>query len=182
VTLAHSARPPRWPVAALGSGLVLQTTRGLELWDPITGRIIGALPGLFPVATRGSLLVSCNRRCPVLYVTDTRDGARTQITPGRGFHFEETYGGAFSPDGSQVALPAIASDGARRIALVDVRTGAARLVAGARLGVNQQITWSPDGWLYFYAGAGRLAAYRPGRAKAFLLPERVVAFTKMVAS
>ncbi|HWH09767.1 MAG TPA: hypothetical protein VG165_01460 [Solirubrobacteraceae bacterium] len=182
VTLARSARPPRWPSAALDTGLVLQTVGGLELWDPATGRILRALPGLFPVAARGSRLVSCGRGCPILFVTDTRTGARTQIAPGRGFDFEETYGGAFSPDGSQLAVPAIARGGTRRVALVDVRARAATLIPGPSLGVDDQITWSPTGWLYFYAGAGRLAAYRPGRPSARLLTTRVAPFTKMVAT
>jgi hypothetical protein len=182
VTVASSARPPRWPVAALGTGLVLQSAKGLELWDPVTGRILRTLPGMFPVASRGSLLVSCGPGCPVLHATDTRSGAHAQLRPGRGFHFEETYDGAFSPDGSQVAVPAITNDGRRRVALVDVRSGATRLIDGASLGVNQQIAWSGSGWLYFYAGAGRLAAYHEGLVKAFALPIRVAPFTKVAAS
>lgn len=171
-------------MAALDTGLVLQA-ESLELWDPVTGRIVRALPGLFPVAARGSLLVSCGHPgCPVLYVTDTRGPIPTgtrAIKPGPGFRFEESYDGAFSPDGSEVAVPAATPDGAQRVALVELGTGIARLVAGARLGVNQQMAWSASGWLFFDAGAGRIAAYHLAGGPARLLPERVGPFTRMVA-
>jgi hypothetical protein len=79
-------------------------------------------------------------------------------------------------------VPAITSHGRRRVAVVELRARAARLIGGAAVGVNDQIAWSPSGWLYFYAGAGRLASYHPGRARAVLLPMRVAPFTKLVAS
>jgi hypothetical protein len=181
VIVGRSARPPRPPLVALATGLVLQADR-LELWDPVTGRILRRLPGVFPVAGRGSLLVSCLPGCPTLFVTDTRRAAGTrEIRPGAGFHFVESYGGAFSPDGSAVAVAAATPGGQSRVAVVDLRAGVARLVGGARLGVNQQMAWAASGWLYFSAGGGRLAAYRVGAPGARLLPEHVGSFTRLVA-
>jgi hypothetical protein len=43
------------------------------------------------------------------------------------------------------------------------------------------MTWSSSGWLFFNAGGGRLAAYRPGDASARLLPLRVMPFVDMTA-
>ncbi len=181
VIVGRSARPPRPPLVALATGLVLQAER-LELWDPVTGRIVRRLPGVFPVAGRGSLLVSCSPGCPALFVTDTRRAAGTrEIKPGAAFHFVESYGGAFSPDGSAIAVAAATPDGQSRVAVVDLRDGVARLVAGASLGVNQQMAWAASGWLYFSADGGRLAAYRMGAAGARLLPEHVGPFTRLVA-
>ena len=132
VIVGRSARPPRPPLVALATGLVLQAER-LELWDPVTGRIVRRLPGVFPVAGRGSLLVSCSPGCPALFVTDTRGAAGTrEIKPGAAFHFVESYGGAFSPDGSAIAVAAATPDGQSRVAVVDLRDGVARLVAGVR--------------------------------------------------
>jgi hypothetical protein len=42
-TLAHSARPPHWPLAAVDDGLLVQGNT-LELWQPTSGRILRKLP------------------------------------------------------------------------------------------------------------------------------------------
>jgi hypothetical protein len=56
-------------------------------------------------------------------------------------------------------------------ALIDVATGAARVIAGARLSGYRNITWSSSGrWLFFNARAGRIAAHAPGPGRTTLLP------------
>jgi hypothetical protein len=181
VTVAQSRHPPRWPLAALRSGLVLQG-KSLQLWDPATGRITQRLPGVFPVAARGWRLVSCTLRCNVLHVSDTRGGTSTVIRPGRGFHFVASYDGAFSPDGRLAAVPAVDRHGDQRVALVDLTLRRAGLVPGARLARDYQLlAWSPRGWLFYNAGHRRIAAYRPGAARSLLLPEHVAPFVDMAA-
>ncbi|MEA2398932.1 MAG: hypothetical protein QOK25_2488 [Thermoleophilaceae bacterium] len=181
VTVSHSARPPKWPISgAVDRGLLIQAD-ALQVWDPATGRVVRRLPGVFPVASRGSLVASCADRCPTLHLTDTRTGSHAAIRP-KGFRFSESYDGGFSRDGGLLALPARTTSGSPRVAVVDVATHAARLVPGPALAADYPLmTWSSSGWLFFNAGGGRLAAYRPGAARARLLPMRVRPFIDMAA-
>jgi hypothetical protein len=181
VTLAHSARPPHWPLAAVDSGLLIQG-KTLELWQPTSGRILRKLPGVFPLATRHALAVSCPSRCPTIHVTDTDTGADTIIRPGPGFRFIESYDGAFSPDGKLVAVPAHTNDGHAHVAIIDLARRTARIVRGARLAPDYTLmTWSSTGWLFYNAGRRHLAAYHPGDGQAQLLPIRVQPFVRMAA-
>jgi hypothetical protein len=181
VTLAHSARPPHWPLAAVDGGLLIQG-KTLELWQPRTGRILRKLPGVFPLATRAALAVSCPRRCRTIHVTDTDTGADSIIRPGPGFRFIESYNGAFSPDGKLVAVPAHTREGLAHVAIIDLARRTTRLVRGARLARDYTLmTWSSTGWLFYNAGHGHLAAYRPGKTRATLLPVRVQPFVQMAA-
>jgi hypothetical protein len=180
-TVARTARPPAWPLAALTTGLVIQR-KTLELWDPARGAILDRLPGVFPLAAHGSLIASCNDPCPVLHVTDTRSRTDEAIRPGRGFRFQASYDGAFSPDGGLLAVPAKAGRSAR-LALVDVANRRARLVSGAALDPAYQLfAWAPNGWLFFNAGHGRIGAYRPGERHATILPVRVPPSIDMAAT
>jgi hypothetical protein len=118
----------------------------------------------------------------VLHLTDTRTGASSRIAPGRGFRFVESYDGAFSPDGTLVAAPAIKRHGKPRVALVDLARRVATLVPGAPLARDYQLlAWSTSGWLFYNAGAGRIAAYRPGADRATLLPVHVPPFVDIAA-
>jgi hypothetical protein len=55
--VASRHRPPtRNIVAAVRAGLVVETTRGMSVWDPRTGRTVRTLPGAFPAAVRGNLV------------------------------------------------------------------------------------------------------------------------------
>jgi hypothetical protein len=157
-------------VAAASDGLLVQRRR-LEVWDPRTGARVRKLRGIFPAAVHGSLVASCSQRCPELWLD------RTPVRP-RGFRFSESYSGAFSPDGSLLAVPA---NGRRRVAVVDVASRTATLIRGPRLDPTYgQIAWSSTGWLFYGSGRRRIAAWRPG-APAKLLPLRVPPSTRMVA-
>jgi hypothetical protein len=182
VTVAHTARPPGWPLAALDTGLVIQR-RTLELWNPSTGAIVRSLPGVFPLAAHGSLLASCSDACPALHVTDTRSGTDLRMRPSRAFRFSASYDGAFSTDGHLLAVPAkLRHGGGYRVALVDLERRRARLLRGAPLDRGYPLfSWARSGWLFFNTGHGRIAAYRPGASRATLLPVRVPAFTDMAA-
>jgi hypothetical protein len=181
-TLAHSARPPHWPLAAVDDGLLVQGNT-LELWQPTSGRILRKLPGVFPVATYHQIAVTCQPRCPALHVTNTRTGSDLQIPPRSEFRFVESYDGAFSPGGKLVAVPAITHDGHTRVAIVDMARRRATLLRGATLArAYTLMAWSSTGWLFFNAGHRRLAAYHPGAHRATLLPVRVEPFVDLAAN
>jgi hypothetical protein len=180
-TRASPRRPPRWPLAALRSGLVMQG-KTLQLWDPASGRITQRLPGVFPVAARDWRLVSCAAGCRVMHVSDTLTGTRGVIEPPPGARFTESYDGAFSPDGRLVAVPALDGRGTPRVAIVDLARRTARLVRGPRLARDYQLmAWSQSGWLFYNAGHGRLAAYNPSGVAARLLAVHVDPFVDIAA-
>ena len=181
VTHAYSARPPYTPVGAVDHGLLVQG-KTLEVWQPASGMIVRQLPGVFPMATRDSLVASCTAQCPVLHITNTRNGSDLRIHPGPGFRFVASYDGAFSPDGQLVAVPATATDGTSRVALVDIARRRAKLLVGANLASDYTLlAWASTGWLFYNAGHGRLAAYRPGNPRATILPVQVQRFQRLAA-
>jgi hypothetical protein len=180
-TFAHSARPPHWPVAAVDDGLLVQG-QTLELWQPRAGRIVRKLPGVFALATRHTLAVTCPRRCHALHVTNTRTGRDVRIAAPPAFRFVESDDGAFSPDGTHVAVPVATHGGRARVAIVDIARRRAVLVRGAGLARTYTLmTWASTGWLFFNVGHRRIAAYRPGAARATLLPEHVAPFVDLAA-
>jgi hypothetical protein len=180
-TARSQHRPPRWPFAALQSGLVLQA-KTLELWDPASGRITQRLPGVFPVAAHDWRLISCAPGCRGLHLTDTLTGSRTVIPPPSGAYFTETYDGAFSPDGRLVATTARDRRGTPRVAIVDLAHHTATLVRGPRLARDYQLmAWSHSGWLFYNAGHGRLAAYNPSGGAIMLLGIHVRPFVDIAA-
>jgi hypothetical protein len=68
------------------------------------------------------------------------------------------------------------------VAIIDLAQRTASLVPGARLARDYtDMTWSSTGWLFYNAGDGHLGAYRPGTARARLLPVRVQSFVHMAA-
>jgi hypothetical protein len=181
VILAHSARLPYAPVAAVDGGLLVQA-QTLEVWQPTSGRIVRKLPGVFPLATRRSLVVSCTSQCPVLHLTNARTGRDARVRPGPGFRFVASYDGAFSPDGRLIAVPATTTAGDSRVTLVDIARRAATLVPGPGLARDYTlIAWASTGWLFYNAGNGHLAAYRPPAPRATLIPLRVQPFQRLAA-
>jgi hypothetical protein len=93
-----------------------------------------------------------------------------------------SYDGAFSPDGRLVAVPATTTAGASRVAVIDIARRVATLVPGPGLARDYTlIAWASSGWLFYNAGNGHLAAYRPRTARATLLPLRVQPFQRLAA-
>ena len=155
----------------------------LRVWNPKTGEVTAGFGGAFPAATHGDLIAWCADRCPELHLTNTATGTETVIRPDASFAFEETYDAAFSPDGSLLAVPVI-SEGRRRVALVDVEQGSARLVAGSELASDYPaLAWLPSGdWLVLSAGNGSLLAAPAGGGPAVPLGVRApAAFVDMVS-
>lgn len=186
VTVSETGRPPSHGpsiLAAVKDGLLFQDDDELKVWDPLAGEVTARLPGPFPAATHGNLVAWCKQGCPKLHVTDVATGEDLAVSAGDSFRFEETYEGAFSPDGTLLAVPVVTSPGTHleghrhRVGLVDTRAGTARLVEGSDLADDYPaMAWSPSGeWLFFSAGAGRIMAYRPAAEEAIVLPIRAPA-------
>lgn len=193
VTVPETGRPSsRGPsiLAAVKDGLLFQEGDELRLWDPRTGKVTLRLPGPFPADTHGNLVAWCGQGCLTLLITDVATGEDLAISPGGSFRFEETYEGAFSPDGTLLAVPVVTSPGTHleghrhQVGIVDARAGTVRLVEGSDLADDYPaMAWSPSGeWLFFSAGAGRIMAYRRESEKAIVLPVRAPAsFIDMAA-
>jgi hypothetical protein len=195
-------RPPegRWPVAATSSALVFQSHGSgpggrdqLELWNPLTGKLLRRLPGEFPVASHGDLLAWCRQSCARLHVTNVATGKGIQVRPPAGAFEFAPYQGVFSPDGKLLAVP-VRSDPAPttqdpkwRLALVDVEEGTATLVQGPTLQGYVFVDWSPAGTTVFITGGDRfkertIFEYRLGTASARRLPVTVGDFYGMAAT
>lgn len=179
VTVRSAGPPPcsgPTVVAAVKDGVVCQDD-GLVVWEPATGKVLRRLAGPYPVDTHENVVAWCGHGCPQLHLTDIGTGEETRVPAERSFSFNETYDGAFSPDGSLLAVPVTVHGrkpasraGSDGIALVDVRAGRAYLVEGSRSGVYTALAWSPTGdWLFFTTGEGRVMAYRPGSDRAIPL-------------
>jgi hypothetical protein len=132
VTVDSVERPPcpgPTVVAAVERGVLCQDD-GLLVWEPTTGKVLRRLAGPYPLDTHENLVAWCGHGCPDLHLTDVGSGEETVVEPRGTFAFNETYDGAFSPDGALLALPVTVDGrepavrgGSDGIALVDVRAG-----------------------------------------------------------
>ncbi len=161
--IVQSAESSAWRVHALGvwnlrSGKVEVIGRGLE--------VIGAYT---PPGARYSLLAWLPAACPfpdncLLKITNTATLAvRTVRSPLPGGF---AVGGAFSPDGTRLAVfpqttaprtgPATA-----RLAIVDLATGAMRVARLPRLALGQDVAWARwlPGGTHLMVGAGTGSCY-----------------------
>jgi hypothetical protein len=163
--------PGSWLAAAVRDGLVILRGRTLRVWDPRTGRTVRRLGLASVTESRGDVLLGCNARCRVLAFADAAS-PRTVVARPPG-HRRLYLGGALSPDGRLAAVPA---ERGRpwSVALVDTRTGAARIIRGTRSRTYPQIAWArASGWLFIRGHRGRVSAYRPGAPRAVRLPLRL---------
>lgn len=180
-TVPDAALPEgRWStvVGAVTNGVVFQGGQGeagLQVWDPLAKEIVMSLPGPFAADTHGTLIAWCDLGCEEMHITDVATRNDVIVQPGEEFAFEETYYGAFSPDGSLLAVPVVSDGGRTQVALVDVRQGTASVIKGSeRDESNGSIAWSSTGeWVFFNAGDGRVMAYRPGTSEAQTIPVEV---------
>jgi hypothetical protein len=170
-------RPPggRWPAGAVDAGLLFQGRHGLRLWKPARRAVTGRFPGAFPVDTHGNLVAHCGEPCPRYFITDAGTGETTRVKPPAGYSFRAGYDGAFSADGSLLAVPLVA-DGSRSgshwsVALIETSAGVAGAIPGARLpSIYQAFTWSTSGALFFTGHSGTVLTYRPGESRATVVP------------
>lgn len=187
-------RPPgcRWPVAAVEEGLVFQMPDDtLEIWDPRSGAVVRRLPGVFPLAWQAHRLAWCDAQCVEAHVTDLSSGEDRVIPLPQGiFHFQG-YEGAFSPDGSLLALVGLTTwdftraDG--QLVLVDVETGDTRAIHGTVVKPPYNfVDWAASGGSVFITGGERgeqrrLIEYRPTEDTTRVLPVDVGDFYDVAA-
>jgi hypothetical protein len=185
-------RPPdgAWPVAAVDGNLVFQQDRELVVWDPATDREVDRLPGQLPVAWQGSRLAWCDAACRSLHVADLASGEALTLEPPVGATGFEAIRGAFSPDGSTLAVAVRLGDGedaGRQLALIDVRTGRMTLVEGSIVPTPYVfIDWDPSGDAVFITGGQHAAPrqvveYTIGEAAADVLDVSIGDFYGMAA-
>jgi hypothetical protein len=152
------------PVDAVTSGLVLQTSHGLQVWDPLTQELRAELPGEFPVAAMGDTLIWCADVCDRLQVTRVAAGEQRSIPAPAGLAYDG-YEGAVSPDGRRLAVPVAApldADGYsdRFLAVIDLDTDQVDLLDDTQ--INTRPAWSTDGtWVFAGDGTGGLLALAP---------------------
>lgn len=187
-------RPPGclWPVAAVVEGLVFQTNGDtLEVWDPRSREVVRTLPGAFPLAWQGHRLAWCEARCEEAHITDFRSGADLAIRLPEGIVSLQAYEGAFSPDGSRLALVGLTEEdfdrAAGQLVLVDAESGEAEAIAGAVVRpVYHFVEWTPSGRSVFITGGERseerqLVEYIPEAGTVRDVPAEVGDFFDMAA-
>jgi hypothetical protein len=166
---------------ATANGIVVQSQQSpspdglvLGLWNPggrrvtVIGRARAVIGAYTPPSARYSLLAwlpACGRQpasCAVK-VTDTATmSSRTVSSPLPGGF---AMGGAFSPAGTSGARLAVflnaGSSNAARLAVVDLATGAVRIVPRLRLPLGMDIAWARwlPGGAHLIAGAATGTAY-----------------------
>jgi hypothetical protein len=164
--------PATWIYGAIDDGLVITRDRALMVWDPSTGATGHRLSLGAVSATHGPLLAGCRgARCRRLAILDTSSGKDVVARPSGRYRLD--WGAKFSPDGSLLAAPAYAQR-RWRIALVDTRNGATRILPGSATGTTYpRISWSDSsGRLFIGAQRRHIMAYRPGAPRAVTLPFR----------
>jgi hypothetical protein len=164
-----AGRLPLWTHvhAALSGGFVIETGRGLALWDGRAARPLRGGRGAWPVASGGSRFAWCRGRCRSVRVR-TPGGERAFSTPA---HLHPAGApGAFSPNGRRLALP-VTQGGRTYAAVIDFRTGKWSVVPGGALSLYGAIAWSTTGDRLYLAGAGgSLRTWRPAAPGTETLP------------
>jgi hypothetical protein len=164
--------PAGYISGATARSLVIERRGRTWEWEPGTGRLRRA-PGAVLVATRGARSAWCSLTCRRVSL----EGPGRSVTSKPIPDMTLASSGSISADGRMLALPAYRGTmGRARIALVDVATGAARLVPGASLSATGALDWSGSGeWLYFAAPDRRVRAYRATNGRMVTLPGRIPA-------
>jgi hypothetical protein len=142
---------------ATANGIVVQSQQDrdpaglvMALWDPASGQVtvIGRTRGVIgaytPPGARYSLLAWLPARCCALTVTNT--ATRSAMTVHSPLPGGFALGGAFSPASPAGAWLAVylnaGSGSSARLALVDLATGALRVVPGVRVALGADIAWA----------------------------------------
>lgn len=162
--------PCSWLVGAVKGALLCQARMdGMIAVNPRTDRTIARIPRTsFPLAVGERLVASCGEPCPRLRVTDPVAGHAFWIDPKPSFRWQAGYDGAFSPDGSLVAVPVAPKrrpvaghPNALRVAIVDLASRSASPLADSQLRVDGPLAFSSTGDLYFVAPDGDVMRYEP---------------------
>ena len=154
------------PTPVLANGIVVATwpvskqNRMLGVWSPSTGRVrtlgkVWQVTATYTARGARSSLVAWNpascgtsESC-TLKITNTENYSSRTVASPIG-HF--LWGGAFSPDGRQLAVFANAGDvhgdPTAQLAIVSTRSGSLKLVPGVSVYVGESVHWAqwlPDG-------------------------------------
>jgi hypothetical protein len=170
--LVRSMRPPEgmWPVGAVESGLLFEHGGSLRLWSFDERGFTMRIRGASPAATFAGRVASRGDHGSEFLLTDTRNGEITRIAPPAGYRWLG-YQGAFTPDGSHLALSiAGVGDGPRSsrtetLAVIDIRTFDARVIPGSAEvdPIYAPMAWSSKGDRLFFVGDdGTVMSYRVG--------------------
>ncbi|MEX2623010.1 MAG: hypothetical protein WD651_04735 [Acidimicrobiia bacterium] len=164
-------RPPdgSWPVGAVADGLMFQSDTDLALWDPVSRSLVDSFPGPFPVATWNNRLVTC-AACDEVHLIDLDTGQSRTIDIPEDVGAVDGYGGAFSPDGRYVAVPAarlndgVTSNSPVGVVIIDFDLATTTFVPGTRQSSwdYPRVAWNSDGEWLFFSNGDQLLAYRPG--------------------
>jgi hypothetical protein len=169
---------PRWAglhAVMEDGGLLLTRGRGLVLRRPRQRRQV--FRGGWPMAADGERFAWCGRRCRRVRVWS--DAGARSFAPPDGVRPRRYPAAAFAPDGSRLAVPLAGS----RIGVIDLATGAWRVVPSARSAAYKAMAWSPSGrWLYFTGRRRRLYAARGGVERPVRLPVRTGGTVISIAS
>jgi hypothetical protein len=163
---------------ATANGIIVQSEESpgrrapvLAVWQPHSGKVevigrgLAVLDAYTPPGARYSLLAWLPAACPfpdncLLKITNTATLSTTTVRsplPG-GF----AVGGAFSPDGTRLAVFLNTAAGrAAQLALVNPGTGAVRVARSPRVALGQDYAWArwlPDG-RHLIVGAGTPGAW-----------------------
>src|ERR1700688_617502 len=182
---------------AVDEGLVL-TPRlcpcATEIWDPTSNRVIRSFPpGMAEVAASGHVFAweeaGCVSHCMV-HLTDLQTGTQQSVVlPPRVESFGG--GGAFSPDGTTLAIPGYLGPWTRisriversaftALVLVDLANRTARLLPGSEQRPTNAFgmftpMWSDTGWLFFTEyGSRQVVAWHAGNRRATVLPNVIL--------
>lgn len=183
-------RPPggRWPERATNAGLLFADEETVDVWDPVKRQVVRSfdrrwLGDLGP--TRGDLLASSPSPWRRLRLTDVGTGFSRAVRAPDGYAFEP-WTGQFSANrrllGVAVRPAGHGASADRRLAIVDVASATARLVARSRVraGYNFAV-WSRSGDEVFLTGGTwvrdrSIVAYRLNDGRARRLKVTVGAF------
>jgi hypothetical protein len=174
LTLPEGWYVPYGQSLGVAGGVLVQSDRKtwartvIAVWNPTTGavQVVGrgyqVLAAYTPPGGHYSLLAwlpaACaeGQDCPLNITNTATLATRTVRSPLRhGFAF----GGAFSPDGTRLAVFADANSdatGAVQLAMVNTGTGALRLAGSVRLAIGAPVAWAlwlPDGRYFLTGGA-----------------------------
>jgi hypothetical protein len=180
------------PNRAVAGGVLVETRENsnnhtLSVWNPDTGEVTPIGPARWVVDTFTSddgentllayIAAGCETAGCAVMIAELPNGDTTRVEAPAG---SSSYfgGGAFSPDGTELAVfashpPPENVDPGVDLVIVDVEAGSAARIDDSTVTVGEPYgfaTWSPDGrWLFFGGLSDDLRAHFRGSADAVVL-------------